>query len=115
MAIKNKRSNQYRNKYQGNPSGHTSYNQNSGTYNQNSGNTGQANKGQGKKKNKSSTGYDTIRCWFCNKKGYTQIKCRTRLRQNKSLTWKNKEVKSKFHSNKIMLITDFGNMDEARD
>jgi hypothetical protein len=79
------------------------------------GSTGQVNRGQGKKKKKSSAGYDPISCWFCNKKGHTQIKCRTRLRQNKPLTWKNKEVKSEFHSNKIMLITDFGDMDEARD
>jgi hypothetical protein len=40
---------------------------------------------------------------------------RLRLKQNKSLTWKNKEVKSKFHSNNVMLITDFGDMDEARE
>jgi hypothetical protein len=44
-----------------------------------------------------------------------QIDCRTRLIQNKPLTWKKKEVKSKFHSNKITLMTDFGDMEEARD
>jgi mannosyltransferase OCH1-like enzyme len=31
-----------------------------------------------------------------------QIDCRSRLCQNKPLTWKNKEAKSKFHSNKIV-------------
>jgi hypothetical protein len=46
----------------------------------------------GKQKNKSITGYNTITCWFCNKKGHTQIDCRTRLKQNKPLTWRNKEV-----------------------
>jgi hypothetical protein len=35
-------------------------------YQQNSSN-GQANKSQGKKKNKSSAAYDAITCWFCNK------------------------------------------------
>ena len=39
----------------------------------------------------------------------------TTVRQNKPLTWRIKEVKSKFHSNKIMLITDFGDIDKARD
>ncbi len=31
------------------------------------------------------------------------------------MTWRNKEVKSKFHSKKILVITDFGDMDEARE
>jgi hypothetical protein len=31
------------------------------------------------------------------------------------MTWKNKEVKSKFHSKKIVVITDFGEMDKARE
>jgi hypothetical protein len=31
------------------------------------------------------------------------------------LTWKNKEVKSKFYSKKILVITDFGDMDKARE
>jgi hypothetical protein len=33
--------------------------------------------------------------------------------RNKPLTWKNKEAKSKSHSKKILLITDFGDMDYA--
>ncbi len=39
--------------------------------------------------------------------------CRSRIRQIKPLTWKNKEVKSKFHSTKILVITDLGDIDEA--
>jgi hypothetical protein len=35
------------------------------------------------------------------------------IETKKPLTWKNTEVK--FHSNNIMLITDFGDMDKARD
>jgi hypothetical protein len=31
------------------------------------------------------------------------------------MTWKNREVKSKFHSKKILVITDFKDMDEARE
>jgi hypothetical protein len=31
------------------------------------------------------------------------------------MTWRNKEIKSKFHSKKILVITDFGVMDEAMD
>jgi hypothetical protein len=31
------------------------------------------------------------------------------------MTWRNKEVKFKFHSQKILVITDFGDMDEARE
>ena len=31
------------------------------------------------------------------------------------MTWKNKEVKSKFNSKKIMSITDFENMEEAKE
>jgi hypothetical protein len=31
------------------------------------------------------------------------------------MTLKNREVKSKFHSRKILIITDFGDMDEARE
>ncbi len=35
-----------------------------------------------------------------------QIDCRSSLCQNKPLTWTSKEVQSKFHSNKVMLITN---------
>jgi hypothetical protein len=31
------------------------------------------------------------------------------------MTWRNKEVKSNFHSRKILVITDFGDMDKARE
>ena len=62
----------------------------------------------------SNSNYDTIMCWFCNKKGHMQIDYRSRIRQKKPLTWKKKEIKSKFHSKTILAITDFGDMGEAR-
>jgi hypothetical protein len=31
------------------------------------------------------------------------------------MTWKNMEFKSKFHSKKILVITDIGDMDKARE
>jgi hypothetical protein len=31
------------------------------------------------------------------------------------MTWTNKEVRSKYHSNKIILITDFGDMSKAKE
>jgi hypothetical protein len=40
---------------------------------------------------------------------------RSRNNPNKLLSSKNKEVKSKFHSKKTMLITDFGDMEEAQE
>jgi hypothetical protein len=46
---------------------------------------------------------------------HTLIECRTMINKNKPLTWKNKEMKFKFHSNQILLIIDFGDMDEARE
>jgi hypothetical protein len=45
--------------------------------------------------NRPSSSYDAIMCWFCNKKCNTQFDIRSRIKQNKPLTWK-KEVKSKF-------------------
>ena len=96
-AIKNKRNqNNNRNNQQG------SYNNRENGNNQN--------KKQDKKKGKTSSNsnYDSIT--FCNKKGHTQIDCRSRILQKKPLTWKNKEIKSKFHSKMIMDITDFGDM-----
>jgi hypothetical protein len=111
-AIRNKRNNAFRNNQQGN----TSQNSYSGYQGSNSGQSTNQNKGQKKKnKNSNTSTYESITCWFCNKKGHTQIKCRTRIRQNKPLTWKNKEVKSKFYPKKILVITDFGDMDEARE
>jgi hypothetical protein len=43
------------------------------------------------------------------------INCCSRIRQNKPLTWKNKKIKFKFHSSKILALTDFGEMEEARE
>jgi hypothetical protein len=37
------------------------------------------------------------------KKCHTQLGCRSRIRQNKPLTWKSKEVKTKLHSREIMI------------
>ena len=104
-AIKNKR-NQYNNR---------NNSQAQGSYN-NRDNSNNQNKRQEKKKGKtsSSSSYDKIKCWFCNKTGHTQIECRSRIGQKKPLTWKNKEIKSKFHSKTILAITDFGDMEEAR-
>ena len=110
MAIKNKRNQQsYRNSNQGN------YNANSNNSNQSANNSGQQPKKQEKKKNNASTNRETITCWFCNKKGHTQLECRSRIAAGKPMTWKNKEVKSKFNSKKIMSITDFENMEEAKE
>ena len=114
MAIKNKRNNSFRNNQN---SSQQSY---SHSQNSNNGQSKQKNKGQNgqkpKTKNANTSGnssYETITCWYCNKKGHTQIECRTRIRENKPMMWRNKEVKSKFHSRKILVITDFGDMDEA--
>ena len=116
MAIKNKRNNQsYRNNNQGNNNANNSNSNHSSNNNQGTHNSGQQPKGQGKKKNKSSANYESITCWFCNKKGHTQLECRTRIAQGKPMTWKNKEVKSKFHVKKIMMVTDFENMEEAKE
>ena len=111
-AIRNKRNNAFRNNQQGNNTQNTY----SGYQGSNNGQSTNQNKGQKKKnKNSATSNYESVTCWFCNKKGHTQIECRTRIRQNKPLTWKNKEVKSKFHAKKILVITDFGDMDEARE
>jgi hypothetical protein len=111
LAIKSKRNNTFCNNQ-----GNSQQNNYSGYQGSNNGQSKNQNKGQ-KQKNKNSNNltYDTITCWFRNKKGHTQIKCQTRIRQNKPMTWKNKEVKSKFHSKKILVITNFGDMDEARE
>ena len=69
MTIKNKRKKQYHSTNQSNYSGNNSSNQHPI-------NNRQANKVQGKKKNKSWANYEAITCWFCNKKGHTQIDCR---------------------------------------
>jgi hypothetical protein len=111
-AIRNKRNNAFRNNQQGNNTQNTY----SGYQGSNNGQSTNQNKGQKKKnKNSATSNYESVTCWFCNKKGHTQIECRTRIRQNKPMTWKNKEIKSKFHAKKILVITDFGDMDEARE
>ena len=111
MAIKSKRNKTFRYNQ-----GNTRQNNYSGYQGSNNGQPKNQNKDQ-KQKNKysSNSTYDKITCWFCNKKGHTQFECRTRIGQDKPMTWKNKEVKSKFHSKKIVAITDFGDMDEARE
>jgi hypothetical protein len=112
LVIKNKKNNPFCNNQQSNNQ-QSNY---SGYQGSNNGQSTNQNKGQKyKNKNSNNTTYETITCWFCNKKGHTQIDCRTRIRHNKPLTWKNKEVKSKFHSEKILAITDFGDMDEVRE
>ncbi len=111
LAIRNKRNNTFRNNQSNN--GQNSY---SGFQNSNNGQSSNKNKSQKKKgKNPSTSNYNTLTCWYCNKKGHTQFECYTRIANNKPMTWKNKEVKSKFHSKKILTITDFGDMDEARE
>jgi hypothetical protein len=87
MAIKNKSNNQWHSNNEGKNSGNYSNNQQKG-------NNEQANRNQTKKKNKPSTAYETVTCWFCNRKGHTQIDFRSRLLQNKPLTCKNKELKN---------------------
>jgi hypothetical protein len=47
--------------------------------------------------------------------GFTQIECRSSIKQDKPLILKNKKVKSKFQSKKIMLITEFGDMKEDQE
>ena len=49
------------------------------------------------------------------KKGHTQIDCRSRIRQNKPLTWKNKEIKSNFNAKTIHALMDFDSMDKAKE
>ena len=68
-----------------------------------------------KDKKKKDSAYTTIKCWFCSKPGHTQIECRQRKAQNKPLTWRNREVKSKYHSNKIMALTDLGDIEEIKE
>ena len=113
LAIQNKRYSSNRNNQ--NNSSQQNHSNNQSSYN---GQTKSKSKGQNQKqksKNNGNSNYDTITCWFCNKKGHTQIECRTRIRENKPMTWKNREVKSKFHSRKILVITDFGDINEAKE
>ena len=115
-AIRNKRNNTFRNNQssslQSNSNGQSSNNGQSKFKNNNQNEQKPKNKNAN---NAGSSNYNTITCWYCNKKGHTQVECRTRIRENKPMTWRNKEVKSKFHSRKILVITDFGDMDEARE
>jgi hypothetical protein len=90
LAIKRKRNTSFRNN-QG--SSQQNYFNNQGS---NNGQAKSKNKGQGgqkqKNKNAGDSNYNTIICWQCNKKGHTQIECRTRIRENKPMTRKYKEV-----------------------
>ena len=65
-----------------------------------------------KDKKKTYNNYTAIKCWFCSKTGHTQIRWRTRIAHNKLLTWCNKEVKSKYHNNKIFALVDLEDLDE---
>ena len=43
------------------------------------------------------------------------MECRKRKSMNKPLTWRKKEIKSKYHSNKIFSITDLDDIDEIKE
>ena len=88
--------------------GFTSYNSNNGN-----GNNQQAKPKKDKKKKDKD--YNTIKCWFCNKPGHTQIECFSRKNQGKPLTWRNKEIKSKFHNNKIFALINLDNVEEMKE
>jgi hypothetical protein len=79
MAIKSKRNNSFRNN-QG--SSQQNY------YGSNNGQTQNKSKNKGDQKRKPKTDnnstYNTITCWYCNKKGHTQIECRTRIAEKRS-------------------------------
>ena len=49
------------------------------------------------------------------KTGHTQIECFSCKNQGKPLTWRNKEIKSKFHSNKIFALVDLDNVEEKKE
>ena len=68
-----------------------------------------------KDKKKKDKDFNTIKCWFCNKPGHTQIECFSRKNQGKPLTWRNKEIKSKFHNNKIFALIDLDNVEEMKE
>ena len=74
----------------------------------------QQSKSKKDKKNKDNS-YTAIKCWFCSKPGHTQIECRQRKAEHKPLTWRNKEVKSRYHNGKIMALTDLGDIDEIKE
>ena len=50
-----------------------------------------------------------------NKPGHTQIECFSRKNQGNPLTWRNKEIKSKFHNNKIFALIDLDNVEEMKE
>jgi hypothetical protein len=76
LAIKSKRNNTFRN----NPQGNTQQNNYSDYQCSNNGQSSNQNKGQKKKnKNSNNSSNKSITCWLCNKKGHTQIECRTRI------------------------------------
>ena len=82
-------------------------------YSNNSGYSNNQSKPKKDKKNKEKS--VTIKCWFCDKTGHTQMECRKRKSMNKPLTWRKKEIKSKYHSNKIFSITDLDDIDEIKE
>jgi hypothetical protein len=101
-AIRNKRNNAFQNNQ-----GNNTQNTYSGYQGSNNGQSSNQNKGQ-KKKNSTTSNYDTITCWFCNKKGHTQIECRTRIRQNKPLTCDMEKQGSKIKISLKECIGDIG-------
>ena len=46
---------------------------------------------------------------------HKQIESKKRKAQNKPLTWRNKEVKSKYHNREIMALIDLEDMCEIRE
>ena len=102
-ALKNRR-NQGQNSRQN--GGFTEYSNNTGYSN---------NQSKPKKDKKKKENTVTLKCWFCDKTGHTQMECRKRKSMNKPLTWRKKEIKSKYHSNKIFTITDLDDIDEIKE
>ena len=70
---------------------------------------------QRRTREKKDSTFTTIKCWFCNKTGHTQIECKTRKNQKKTLTWRKKEVKSKYHNNKIFALIDLEDLNEMKE
>ena len=88
---------------------------NSGNWRQHKQSSNKSYNKKDKKTTKSTKSNWPVTCWFCNTPRHNQIDCTSRTSQNKPLTWNTKEVKSKFHNNKIYSLLDFENMDEARE
>ena len=67
-----------------------------------------------KDKKRKENGATAIKCWFCNKTGHTLMEFRKRKSMNKPLTWRKREIKLKYHNNKIFVITDLDDLDEIK-